>query len=141
MFKLLTLLAMAPILWLNVAAETANRPLLLANYYCWYQDGEHAKKPFLHWTYPSSSTNALALKAQKPGEPAPNSAFRPLIGLYDSADPKIAEWHVQLAKAASHCSMSERSSIKSLRTIRSCWQKLSNATRITPVIFTLRKNQ
>ena len=50
MFKLLTLLAMAPILWLNVAAETANRPLLLANYYCWYQDGEHAKKPLLHWT-------------------------------------------------------------------------------------------
>lgn len=100
MFKLLTLLAMAPILWLNVAAETANRPLLLANYYCWYQDGEHAKKPFLHWTYTSSSTNALALKAQKPGEPAPNSAFRPLIGLYDSADPKIAEWHVQLAKAS-----------------------------------------
>lgn len=84
------------------AAEPAkpSRPLVFANYYCWYHDGQHSKRPFLHWTYPSSETNASAKKAQKPGEPAPNSVFRPLIGLYDSADPKVAEWHVQLAKAA-----------------------------------------
>ena len=42
----------------------------------------------------------LALQAQRPGEPAPASAARPLVGLYDSADPTIAMWHVQLAKAA-----------------------------------------
>jgi len=100
MFKLFTILVIAPVLWLNVAAETIKRPLLLANYYCWYHDGQHAKTAFLHWTYPSCSTNALAKKAQKPGEPEPNSAFRPLVGLYDSADPKIADWHVRLAKAA-----------------------------------------
>ena len=75
-------------------------PLLLANYYCWYHDGQHPKLPFLHWTYPSSETNELAKQAQKPGEPPPNSMFRPLAGLYDSADPVVAEWHVQLAKAA-----------------------------------------
>jgi hypothetical protein len=45
-------------------------------------------------------TNALAKKSQRPGEPPPNSVFRPLAGLYDSADPKVAEWHVQLAKSA-----------------------------------------
>ena len=84
----------------NPADAQTKRPLLLANYYCWYHNGQHAKNPFLHWTYPSSSTNALAKQAQKPGEPPPNSAFRPLVGLYDSADEKIAEWHVKLAKSA-----------------------------------------
>jgi hypothetical protein len=84
------------------AAEAANpsRTLVFANYYCWYHNGQHPKRPFLHWTYPSSETNSLAKKAQKPGEPVPNSVVRPLVGLYDSADPKVAEWHVQLAKAA-----------------------------------------
>ena len=75
-------------------------PLLLANYYCWYHDGQHPKHPFMHWSYPSSETNELAKQAQKPGEPPPNSMFRPLVGFYDSADPVVAEWHVQLAKAA-----------------------------------------
>jgi hypothetical protein len=77
-----------------------SHPLLLANYYCWYHDGQHPTFPFLHWTYPSSETNALAKQEQKPGEPPPNSPLRPLVGLYDSADPAVAEWHVQLAKAA-----------------------------------------
>ena len=83
------------------AADTPpKRPLLLANYYCWYHDGRHPKRPFLHWTYPESDANALAEKARKPGEPPPNSALRPLVGLYDSADPEVADWHVKLAKAA-----------------------------------------
>lgn len=84
----------------TAADAPADRPLLLANYYCWYHDGQHPKRPFLHWTYPSSGTNALAKQAQKPGEPPPNSVFRPLAGLNDSADPKVAGWHVKLAKAA-----------------------------------------
>jgi hypothetical protein len=83
------------------AAETPPaRPLLLANYYCWYHDGQRPERPFLDWTYAASETNALAKKARKPGEPPPNSVFRPLVGLYDSADPRVAEWHVQLAKEA-----------------------------------------
>lgn len=93
-------LLLAAVLALTASLASANRPLLLANYYCWYHDGQHAKQPFLHWTYPSSETNALAKKSQRPGEPPPNSVFRPLAGLYDSADPKVAEWHVQLAKSA-----------------------------------------
>lgn len=84
---------------LHATDAPAKRPLLLANYYCWYHDGQHPKRPFLHWTYPSSETNALAKKAQKPGEPPPNSVFRPLAGLCDSDDPKVAEWHLHLAKA------------------------------------------
>lgn len=100
--RLLTLaLLLAP--WLRLAAAEAAkpaRPMVFAAYYCWYHDGKHPQRPFLHWTYPSSETNALAKKAQKPGEPPPNSAARPLAGLYDSADPKVADWHVQLAQAA-----------------------------------------
>ncbi len=88
-----------PLLEKLLAAKTS-RPLLFANYYCWYHDGAHLRRPFLHWTYPASENNELARKTQHAGEPPPNSVFRPLVGLYDSADPQIAEWHVQLAKAA-----------------------------------------
>jgi hypothetical protein len=102
------LLAFALLLvpWLRLpAAEAAEapkpaRPLVFAAYYCWYHDGAHPERPFLHWTDPSSETNALAKKARKPGEPPPSSAARPLAGLYDSADPKVADWHVRLAQAA-----------------------------------------
>jgi hypothetical protein len=82
------------------AEANRERPLLFANYYCWYHDGRHPKRPFLHWTYASSDNNPLAKKAQLPGEPPPNSVFRPLVGFYDSSNPEVAEWHVQLAKAA-----------------------------------------
>lgn len=37
---------------------------------------------------------------QRAGEPPPSSAAYPLAGLYDSADPAVAEWHVKLAQAA-----------------------------------------
>jgi hypothetical protein len=82
------------------AGAPSSKPLLFANYYCWYHDGKREQQPFLHWTYPASADNPLAKRAQKPGEPAPNSVFRPLAGLYDSADPQVAEWHVRLAQAA-----------------------------------------
>ncbi|MBT3379017.1 MAG: hypothetical protein HN742_11850 [Lentisphaerae bacterium] len=82
------------------AAEPEEKPLLLANYYCWYHTGEHPRKPWALWTRPSAKTNALALAAQRDGEPPLSSAAYPLIGLYDSADPAVAEWHVKLAQAA-----------------------------------------
>jgi hypothetical protein len=84
------------------AGSTAgsSKPLVFAAYYCWYHDGNHPQRPWSHWSYPSSKTNAFALKAQRRGEPPPSSAARPLIGFYDSADPAVADWHVQLAQAA-----------------------------------------
>jgi len=60
----------------KAGAEVAARPLLLANYYCWHLDGRHPNRPFLHRTYPSSETNALAKKVaaagptSRPGPPA-----------------------------------------------------------------------
>ena len=76
------------------------RPTVFAVYYAWYHDSAHPQRPWLHWTRPDAAKNRLALQAQRPGEPAPASAAHPLVGLYDSADPTIARWHVQLAKAA-----------------------------------------
>ena len=91
------LLVAAPIF---MAALLQGKPLLLANYYPWYHDGQHDKWAWAGWTRPESNGNALALAAQKPGEPPRSSAAYPLAGPYDSADPVVAEWHVGLAKAA-----------------------------------------
>jgi len=94
-------LLFAPWATLSAADEARPpKPLAFAAYYVWYHDGKHAQQPWLHWTYPASKTNAQALKDQRSGEPPPASAVRPLVGLYDSADAAIAEWHVRLAKAA-----------------------------------------
>lgn len=76
------------------------RPLRFANCHCCDHDGRHPERPFQHWTYPASETNARAKETQPPGESFPNRVFRPLDGLYDSADPKVAEWHVKLFEAA-----------------------------------------
>lgn len=86
--------------WVHATTPQHPKPLLFANYYCWYHDGKNADKTFLHWTYSASDNNELAKKARKTGEPTPNSTLRPLAGLYDSTDTKVAEWHVQLAKSA-----------------------------------------
>ncbi len=85
----------------SIAAEPEReKPLLLANYYAWYHDGTHANRRWAGWTRPEAEQNALALAAQRDGEPALSSAAYPLVGPYDSADPAIAEWHVKLAQAA-----------------------------------------
>ena len=81
-------------------ARATEKPLLFAAYYCWYHAPTNATEPWLHWTYPASTSNAMALAAQRPGEPPLNSAARPLAGFYDSSDQGVAEGHVQLAQAA-----------------------------------------
>jgi len=87
---------------MGLFAETAEpkKPLLLANYYAWYHDGAHSRSPWAGWARESSKTNALALAVQRKGEPPLSSAAYPLAGLYDSADPAVAEVHVKLAQAA-----------------------------------------
>lgn len=86
---------------LTPPAEPApQKPMLLSTYYPWYQDGDHPRYPWAGWTRPEAGKNALALAAQREGEPPPSSVARPLAGLYDSADPVVAEWHVELAQAA-----------------------------------------
>ena len=67
------------------AAE--NRPGLWAVYYAWYQtaDGPHGKSRM--WTVDDANQT-------------PRSKAQPLIGYYDSDDPKVVRWHIRLAKAA-----------------------------------------
>lgn len=86
----------------NSEDSGGDKPLLFAVYYTWYHDANNPTNPFEHWTYESSLTNERALAAQREGEPPPNSAARPIAGpdFYDSADPEVAEWHVELAQAA-----------------------------------------
>lgn len=102
MRPVLQVVALLPLL-LSASAEEvrkASQPILFAAYYCWYHAPTNAAEPWLHWTYPASISNAVALAAQRPGEPPLNSAARPLAGFYDSSDPGVAEWHVKLAQAA-----------------------------------------
>ncbi len=82
------------------ASPGREKPLLFANYYAWYHDGTHPRWKWAGWTRPEAGQNPPALAAQRPNEPPLSSAAYPLAGLYDSADPLVAEWHVKLAKAA-----------------------------------------
>ncbi|TWU39632.1 hypothetical protein Poly41_24870 [Novipirellula artificiosorum] len=82
------------------AVEEEPKPLLFANYYAWYHNGSHPDHPWAGWTRKESEQNSRALAEQRPGLPPRSSAAYPLVGLYDSADPEVAEWHVRLAQAA-----------------------------------------
>ena len=85
---------------IGMAMQAEERPLLVANYYVWYETAAHPKSPWAGWTRPEATTNAKAIAAQRAGEPPPSSAARPLVGPYASSDPIIAGWHIQLAKNA-----------------------------------------
>ena len=98
--KIIPALLMIAVLIVLSAPAVEKPPLLLANYYAWYHNGEHSRHPWTGWTRSSSKTNALAVAAQKKGEPVISSAAYPLAGLYDSADPMVAAWHIKLAQAA-----------------------------------------
>lgn len=101
LLPLAAVLLMAPMAALHAAeAQKPAKPLLFANYYTWYRTGDHPRYPWSNWTRPETDRNPLAQQARRPGEPPLSSAARPLVGLYDSADPEIAIWHVRLAQAA-----------------------------------------
>ena len=98
---LLTALLLAPLAALHAGdAPKPSRPMLFASYYVWYHTGDHPSYPWSNWTRPESERNPLAQQARRIGEPPFSGTARPLVGLYDSADPAVAEWHVRLAKAA-----------------------------------------
>ena len=98
---LLAALLLAPLAALHAGdAPKPSRPMLFADYYVWYHTGDHPRYPWSNWTRPESELNPLAQKARRVGEPPFSGTARPLVGLYDSADPAVAEWHVRLAKAA-----------------------------------------
>ena len=74
--------------------------MVFAAYYVWYRTGDHPRSPWWGWTRKEAEASPEAQKARRPGEPPLASCAYPLAGLYDSADPEVAAWHVQLAKAA-----------------------------------------
>ena len=81
-----TLLLASPAV-LNAAEK---KPLLWAMYYAWY---EIATGPHGRWSHWSDEKSAKS-------NPKPKSKAQPLIGYYDSDDPRVVRWHIRLAKAA-----------------------------------------
>ncbi|MHC4502595.1 MAG: glycoside hydrolase family 99-like domain-containing protein [Planctomycetota bacterium] len=76
------------------------KPMLFAAYYVWYRTGDHPRFPWWGWTRKEAQASPDAQKERRPGEPPLASCAYPLAGLYDSSDPEVAAWHVELAKAA-----------------------------------------
>jgi hypothetical protein len=48
-----------------LAADAINpeRPFVFDTYYCWYHDGAHLQRPWLHWSYPSRESRCGRLPA------------------------------------------------------------------------------
>ena len=96
--KLLVLASLvlpAPLAALHAADPPALRaaeakPALWAVYYAWYETGTG---PHGRWRMWSDDAGTAP-------NPQPKSTAQPLIGYYDSDDPKVVRWHIQLAKAA-----------------------------------------
>ena len=82
-FLLLTALLLAPLV-AQPAAE--HKPALWAVYYAWYQTTNTTQAKSSMWTVDKTAK--------------PRSKAQPLIGYYDSDNPAVVRWHVQLAKAA-----------------------------------------
>ena len=85
----------APLAALHAADPPALRaaeakPALWAVYYAWYETGTG---PHGRWRMWSDDAGTAP-------NPQPKSKAQPLIGYYDSDDPKVVRWHIQLAKAA-----------------------------------------
>lgn len=79
----------------GAAVAAAPRPLILTHYMPWY-----AAKPFSpawgwHWTM-----NVFDPATAVDGKPRIASHFHPLIGPYDSGDPRVLEYHLLTMKLA-----------------------------------------
>lgn len=80
-------------------------PPVFIQYHTWYQKGScptpNPQVSWLHWSWWSETDNPCAT----PYGGAPwlrqiSTPGYPLIGPYESSDPKVMDWHIRLAKAA-----------------------------------------
>ena len=74
----------------RAAAPVATKPAVWAMYYAWYETATGPHRRWRHWS--DDKTPAAS--------PKPKSKAQPLVGYYDSDDPVVVRWHIQLAKAA-----------------------------------------
>jgi hypothetical protein len=83
-------------------ADPPRKPLVLAAYYIWYEDGRHPTHPWRGWTRDDVKDVAgQPAPARKPGEPPLASTERPLAGLYSSGNRAVAAWPRPLASMPS----------------------------------------
>jgi len=90
---------------LDINEDKVEKPLVIACYYTWYTtlDGPHKRWGAWGSDKPSdfSATGSNPDQLIFPPHIRDISASAyPLVGLYDSDDPEIVRWHIQLAKAA-----------------------------------------
>ena len=71
------------------------RPLIIAHYMPWYANKAVSGKWGWHWTMNHFNPDHVV-----DGRPEAASHYRPLIGLYDSSDPDVLEYHTLLMKLA-----------------------------------------
>jgi hypothetical protein len=98
---LLASMLLAPPLALYAAdapAPKPGKPLLFAAYYIWYETGTNPAngKPWRPWLIDEQAS----IGPDGPNAEQIASSAWPLIGLYNSRDPVVTDWHVRLAKAA-----------------------------------------
>ncbi len=74
------------------------RPPLFAVYYIWYETGDNPAngKPWRPWL----KDEKAPVGPNGPNAEQISSPAWPLIGLYNSRDPVVADWHIQLALAS-----------------------------------------
>jgi hypothetical protein len=87
-----TLIAIVALLLAPAGALPAagNKPGLWTVYYAWYETGTGPHGRWSHWSEDKTANPS----------PKPKSKAQPLIGYYDSDDPAVVRWHIELAKAA-----------------------------------------
>jgi hypothetical protein len=96
LFLVLSSLACASGARVEVPVEqTDQRPILLAHYMPWYATKPPAIKWGWHWTM-----NHFDPEVVQDGRQQAASQYRPMIGLYDSSDLDVLEYHVLLMKYA-----------------------------------------
>ncbi len=81
--------------------EKKTEKKVLAHYMCWFENRPYRGGFRMeHWSYKLHGTPHDAEKVLESGKRDISSVFYPLLGVYDSNDPDVIEYHVLSAKAA-----------------------------------------
>lgn len=98
--RLLWLLPLC-LLQLSCATREPTRPIVLCHYMSWFQwrvvDGVQAQS---HWAWQGDHTSHDPSHISQTGRRDIASVYYPRIGVYDSADPAVIDYHIRSAQAA-----------------------------------------
>ncbi len=83
-------------------AETGTGVKVICHYMTWfkYREGQNSKIEIAHWKWAGNKANHNPLKSYNSKTRDIYSRFYPRIGIYDSGDPLVMDYHLLTAKAA-----------------------------------------